>query len=100
MGRIELLRAIGFDYKAIEKRGLFLVVARMEIRYRAPARYDDLLTLETSVSRVTPVRGEHRYRLTRDGVLVVEGESTLACVDRDGRLQTLPEEIAPRESSA
>ena len=60
------------------------------MRYRSPARYDDLLTLKTSVVRTTAVRIDHRYELFRDATLLAEGSSTLACVDRDGRLQELP----------
>ena len=95
MGRIELLRAAGFDYKRFEERGFFLVVARMQVRYRAPARYDDELVLETSVKKVSPVRIEHEYKLIRGGELVAEGESTLACVDREGRLAAMPADLLP-----
>jgi acyl-CoA thioester hydrolase len=95
MGRIELLRAAGFDYKRFEERGFFLVVARIQVRYRAPARYDDELVLETSVNRVSPVRIEHEYRLLRGAELVAEGESTLACVDREGRLAAMPGDLSP-----
>ncbi len=95
MGRIEMLRAAGWDYKAIEERGLFLVVARAAVRYRAPARYDDALDLAVKVERVTAVRIEHSYRLTRGGQTVAEGDTTLACVDRAGVLQALPPELGP-----
>ena len=56
-----------------------------------PARYDDVLTLRTTVTRTTPVRIEHRYELLRDGQVLADGSSTLACVDREGRLQAMPE---------
>jgi acyl-CoA thioester hydrolase len=68
-----------------------LVLSKVEVRYRSPARYDDLLTLKTTVVRTTAVRIDHRYDLYRDGTLLAEGTSTLACVDRDGRLQALPD---------
>jgi acyl-CoA thioester hydrolase len=89
-GRTELLRARGLAYKDLEDQGYLLVLTRIEVRYRSPARYDDLLTLRTSVVRTTAVRIDHRYELLRDGTLLAEGSSTLACVDRDGRLQALP----------
>ena len=75
----------------MEDQGFFLVLHKIEVRYRRPARYDDLLTLRTSVSRVTQVRIDHKYELMRGGELLAEGSSTLACVDRDGRLQALPD---------
>jgi acyl-CoA thioester hydrolase len=90
-GRTELLRQMGRSYKDVEDQGFYLVLAKVEVRYRQPARYDDLLTLRTTVTRTTPVRIEHRYEVTRDGQLLAEGSSTLACVDKDGRLQALPE---------
>jgi acyl-CoA thioester hydrolase len=90
-GRTELLRQSGRSYKELEDGGFFLVLAKIEVRYRAPARYDDLLTLRTIVTRVTPVRIEHRYEVLRGTTLLAEGSSTLACVDRDGQLQAMPE---------
>ncbi len=90
-GRTELLRQRGRSYKDLEDQGYFLVLAKIEVRYRQPARYDDLLTLRTTVTRTTPVRIEHRYEVLRDGRLLAEGSSTLACVDREGRLQALPD---------
>ena len=89
-GRTELLRSCGLTYKELEDQGFLLVLSKIEVRYRSPARYDDLLTLKTSVVRTTAVRIDHRYELFRDATLLAEGSSTLACVDRDGRLQELP----------
>jgi acyl-CoA thioester hydrolase len=95
MGRTEMIRSRGIAYRDLEAAGTPLVVARLEIRYRRAARYDDLLRLVTEVLRVTAARIEHGYRLYRvaDGVLVAEGGTTLACVDRDGRVQPLPEAV-------
>jgi acyl-CoA thioester hydrolase len=95
-GRIELLRSLGWSYKDLEDQGYLLVVVRFQIRYRSTARCDDLLTLKTTVARTTPVKIEHRYELTRDGVLVAEAESTLACIDREGNLQAIPEVLQRR----
>jgi acyl-CoA thioester hydrolase len=90
-GRTELLRAKGLAYRDLEDQGYLMVVTRMEVKYRSPARYDDLLTLRTTVVRTTLVRIDHRYEVLRDGVLLAEGSSTLACVDRDGNIQKLPD---------
>lgn len=91
MGRTELLRSRGVSYKDIEEQGFFLVVIDISCKYRKPARYDDLLTLRTIVDRVTHVKVQHRYELLRDGVLLAEGHSTLACLDREGKPRALPE---------
>src|SRR5438445_8969860 len=62
-GRTELLRASGVSYKDLEDQGFLLVLTRMQVRYRRPARYDDLLTLRTTVLRTTSVKIEHRYEV-------------------------------------
>ena len=90
-GRTELLRSMGLSYKDLEDDGYLLVLTKLQVRYRAPAWYDDLLTLRTIVVRTTLVKIEHRYELLRDGVLLSEGETTLGCVDRQGKVQPLPE---------
>ena len=91
LGRVELLRSAGMNYKDIESQGFFLVIARAQVRYHRPARYDDLLVLRTHVVRATGARIDHRYELLRDGELIAEGETTLACVDREGKLQRIPD---------
>ena len=89
-GRTELLRSLGYSYKDLEDQGYLLVLTKVEVKYKSPARYDDLLTLRTTVVRTTAVRIDHRYELLRGGAVLAEGTSTLACVDRDGRVQALP----------
>jgi acyl-CoA thioester hydrolase len=90
MGRTELLRQRGFSYRQIEDAGHFLVIVDVGCKFKKPAYYDDLLSLRTTVSRVTHVKIVHTYQVYRDGQLLAEGHSTLACVDRDGRPQALP----------
>lgn len=87
MGRTELLRVNGGDYRQMEETGRFLVITQMNCRYFLPARYDDLLTLETTANRTTAVKIEHTYRLIRGDELLATGQTTLACVDRDGKIQ-------------
>jgi acyl-CoA thioester hydrolase len=90
--RTDLLRQAGGNYKDLEDRGFFLVITKIEVKYKSPAHYDDLLTITTTVTRTTPVRLEHAYVVKReDGTLVAEGSSTLACVDKAGKLQAMPE---------
>jgi acyl-CoA thioester hydrolase len=92
-GRTELLRSMGLSYKDMEDQGYLLVLTRVQVRYRSPAWYDDLLALRTTVLRTTSVKIEHRYELMRDGVLLSEGETTLGCVDREGKVRVLPDEL-------
>jgi acyl-CoA thioester hydrolase len=92
-GRTELLRKRGLTYRDIEDAGHLLVIVEVGCKFKRPAYYDDLLTLRTVVERVTHVKIVHRYEVRRDGLLLAEGHSTLACVDRDGRPQALPESL-------
>jgi acyl-CoA thioester hydrolase len=89
--RTELLRDQGLTYRDMEDKGFLLVLTKVEVRYKQPARYDDLLTIRTTVVRATPVRIEHKYEVFRENQLVAEGATTLACVDRDGKIQPLPD---------
>lgn len=98
-GRTELLRSLGYSYKDLEDKGYLLVLHKLEVRYRSPALYDDLLTVRTTVVRTTAVRIDHRYEVLRDGALLAEGSSTLACVDRQGRLQALPEFLMAKDET-
>ncbi len=95
-GRTELLRSLGHTYKDLEDQGYLLVLTRIEVKYRWPARYDDLITLRTTVVKTTAVRIDHRYEMFCGGRLLAEGSSTLACIDRDGRPQALPEFLQQR----
>jgi acyl-CoA thioester hydrolase len=96
LGRVELLRAQGFKYADLERQGVFFVVTKAEVKYRAPARYDDELTLVTRIVRQTTVRIDHTYELKRGEVLLAEGATTIACVDGHGELRQIPESLEPQ----
>lgn len=98
MGRTEMLRSQGVAYCDLEREGVFFVVAKCAARFRAPARYDDVLTLRTQITRVGAARIDHAYELVRkaDGVMVATAETTLACVDRQGQIIAIPEFIASK----
>jgi acyl-CoA thioester hydrolase len=93
MGRVELLRAAGHTYAELEREGCFFVVVKAECKYKAPARYDEELTLTTTIARHTPVRIDHTYQLTRGQTLLAEAATTIACVGRDGQLRPIPERL-------
>lgn len=92
-GRTELLRDMGFSYRTMEDEGFLLVLTKVQVRYRRPARYDDLLTLRTTVVRTTSVKIEHKYEVFRDGELLAEGETTLGCIGKDGKIRILPDSL-------
>lgn len=104
-GRVELMRAHGHSYSEFEANGLMLVVVEMNVKYLGAAVFDDLLTLTTRVVRSRGVRIHHAYELTRPGNIesasgatvaepksevIVTATSTIACVDRQGKVRPLP----------
>jgi acyl-CoA thioester hydrolase len=93
MGRVELLRSLGHSYADLERQGVFFVVIKAEVRYKAPARYDDELTLVTRLVRATHVRYDHAYELRRGDTLLAEASTTIACVDREGELRQIPDSL-------
>lgn len=100
IGRVELMRSLGFDYREIEEQAqCFLPVVEANCRYRAPARYDDLLTLETRVlnQRTSMIRFGYRLlHATEDAepALLAEGETVHVVVDRNMQKTPLPERFA------
>jgi len=91
IGRTELLRAAGGNYRKMEESGMLVVVVKAECRFRRPARYDDLLRLRTTIARVTMAKIEHQYELFRDNECLAIAHVTLAIVDREGKVQPVPE---------
>jgi acyl-CoA thioester hydrolase len=95
VGRTELFRESGGNYREMEESGYYFVVVEINIRYRKPARYDDMLTLVTKVKEITPAKMIHEYEVYRDQVLLTQGKTVLACVDRAGNVQKITNEIIP-----
>jgi acyl-CoA thioester hydrolase len=93
VGRTDLFRAQGGNYRRMEELGLYFVVAKIAVRYRRPAQYDDLLTLKTEIARVTPAKLEHHYCLMRASEVLAEADSVIACINRAGEVQRIPEDL-------
>jgi len=93
MGRIELLRAAGYSYADLARQGVLFVVTKVQVNYKAPARYDDEVTLVTKVIRGTTVRFDHAYELSLGKILLADGTSTIACVGPDGKVRAMPEAL-------
>ncbi len=91
IGRTELLRASGGNYRRMEEEGMLVVVVRLACRYHRPARYDDLLTIRTTVVRINSAKIEHEYEVSRDNQRLVDATVTMAMVDRRGDVQRIPE---------
>lgn len=96
-GRAELIRARGITYRDVEERfGVMLPVTEAHASYRAPARYDDLVAVETSVAEVRRASVRFEYRILRGDEVLVTGHTVHACVDLDGRVRRMPPELLQR----
>jgi len=93
--RVEALRRLGASYKTMEEEGFFLVITRVELNYKRPAYFEDQLSVRMRIERMTTVRIDHAYQIMRNGKVLVEGKTTLACVDRDGKPRPLPDLLRP-----
>ncbi len=97
VGRVEFIRQIGLDYKAMEQEeGALIAVIEVKARYKAPARYDDELAVRT---RLAGVRGgivRFAYQVVRvaDETVLCEGETVHMVVGRDMKRRGMPEKYA------
>ncbi|HTV57505.1 MAG TPA: thioesterase family protein [Verrucomicrobiae bacterium] len=94
VGRVELCRHLGFEYKKMEEEDdSFIVVAEAYCRYKRPARFDDLLTVRTRVigSQKRTVKFGYEVRNQASGETIATGETTHVICDRQGRPRALPE---------
>lgn len=96
LARTELLREQGVIYRDLESQGLYFVVARLNIRYQKPARYDDLLDIEVTTTRCAASLVEHRYEVRLDGQTLTKAESTLVMIDGQGKPTRIPSELAEK----
>lgn len=97
IARTELLRERGFAYRDLEEQGVLMVVARLNIKYRRPARYDDVIHVYCEAKPTAGVKLLHEYRITRDDELLAEADTTLVCIDENGRMTPVPEELITTE---
>lgn len=83
VARVEMLRELGFSYKALEERGVMLPVRDFSIRYLLPARYDDLLTIETTIPEAPSARIKFNYKIfNAQGELLNEASTTLVFTNK------------------
>jgi acyl-CoA thioester hydrolase len=108
MARTELLREAGVSYAQLEAAGIFLVITKVEVRYRRPIGYDDIVEIRTRVVGGSQVKIQHEYDITlvEDsghgagraprpiGEMLAAASTTLACVGKDGRIRPLPDWLA------
>ena len=97
VGRVELCRDYGFDYRDMETEAdAFLPVTEARVKYRAPARYDDEVIVRTRVVELRSRAIRFAYEVLRadDGALLAEGETRHIVLNREGRARAFPEKYA------
>jgi len=101
LGRAAWLKAHGLRYAEWEKAGLFVVVAEATARYRAPAFYDEQLSLSTELGRFRGSFFEFRYLVhNAGGELLCEGHTRHLVTDHDHNPSRLPEDVLARLKAA
>jgi acyl-CoA thioester hydrolase len=92
-GRVDWLRKRGVTYADWAAHGRHLPVVEADIRYRAPARFDDVIDVATTLVELRAVSLRYAYRVTRGATLLAEGTTRLACIDDAHKLQRFTEEM-------
>jgi acyl-CoA thioester hydrolase len=92
VGRTEYIRTVGVSYAELEARGLMLAVADASVRYHAPARYDDVIRVETTLTELRSRTITFEYLITNaaTGSRLVSARTTLVSLDADGRTAAMP----------
>jgi len=92
--RTEYMRERGLDLKELAGTGLLFVVKKVEIEYKSPARYADLLEISTKLGRLRNVSFEFLQEVKRDDKLLIAATTTLVCIDKDFKPCAMREELA------
>jgi acyl-CoA thioester hydrolase len=93
LGRSDFLRELGHSYAEWERRGVMMSVAELRVRYRAPARYDELVEVRTRLKEAGRRKVVFAYVILRDEVRLAEGESIHVVTGSDGRARIMPEDL-------
>lgn len=103
LGRTDYIREGGMSYREMEEAGIMLAVAEANIRYRAPARYDDLIRVETTLSEVSSRAVTFDYLISNSttGERLATARTLLVALDPSHHVVKLPSEVRARlEASA
>lgn len=97
IGRTEFFRdLVKLSYKDLEEEGIMMPVVEAYIRYKSPAFYDDLLSIETAISGLDDYSVTFFYRITRHGEnkVIVQGSTKLTAVDKEkGSIRKIPSKL-------
>lgn len=96
--RTELIRSLGLTYSELEKKGVMMPVVNMNVTYRKPAKYDDLIVLETWIANAITRKITFKTNIkSENGDLLIEAEVTLVFMDVEtGKSIQCPKEIVQK----
>ncbi len=84
MGRVSWLRELGISYRSMEEKGVMLPVISMQLDFKKPALYDDLITVETRLKKIPSVKIEFDYKIYNgQEELLVTANTVLAFIDME-----------------
>jgi len=94
IGRTELIRSVGLSYKEIEEKdGIILPVVEAFIKYKSPAKYDDLLTIKTFLKELKPYKVVFEYKIFKNDTLLTEGYTVHVPINKEGKIIKFPKNI-------
>jgi acyl-CoA thioester hydrolase len=94
IGRAELIRSAGISYKEIEeKKGIILPVVESFIKYKASAKYDDLLIIRTTLKELKTYKVVFEYKIFKNDDLITEGYTVHVPINKEGKIVKFPKDI-------
>lgn len=99
-GRTEFLLGKGVELTRLAEKNIFFVVARVEIEYKSPARYQESLIISTSIEDAKFSAVRFSQEVKKGNVTVARALTTLVCVGKDFKPVALPEEIKKAAAKA
>jgi acyl-CoA thioester hydrolase len=100
IGRTTLLKEMGLPYRRLEEAGYRLPVLEVSAKYLRPARYDDTLTIVTTLREKPLLRIRLEYEVVREGELLATGCTVHAFIDREGKPVRPPAEVVAAMNTA
>ncbi len=92
--RVAWLHKRGVSYESWLEHGIHLPVVEAKARYKAAAKFDQILAVETTMSKLTRVTVTFRYRIRHQQTVICEAETMLACVGDALKLKRIPPQVA------
>ncbi|MBK8792907.1 MAG: acyl-CoA thioesterase [Holophaga sp.] len=93
LGRSDFLREQGQSYAEWERQGVMMSVAEIFVKFRSPARYDEMVQVRTQLLEANRRKIVFGYEISRDGVRLVEGRTVHVVTGPDGRARILPDHL-------